>query len=594
VRRPKTQQYFGPRRNGLLVADPAGNPAVTPFPQDAAGTGAGDATLYLNGAGQWTVPAGGGGGGGGAVGNFLISGGQIVWQSAYTFTVTAATYSIGGTVYSSPESSIALDSSDPTNDRIDVIAVDTSGTVVKITGTASAQPSEPDVDPSTQLKLGIVLVTASSSSPGGVTNTSVYAENVGTPTEYGWSVSGSGFNVNSTNNPHAGSKCIEGTTVASNAYAKGVAASSVDPNTAYDRLVIYIRSKATWSSGRVLRVQLRLAGVLKGTPITIASGYWGFDSSITASYQLVSIPVAQFAVPAGTLIDEVRIVDSGGSIGFYIDDVAWQTGGTTETSGNWLTQDAADARYAPLIHAPRHQLGGADPIKLDDLAAPDDNTDLNASTAKHGLLRKLDNNAAHFLDGQGNWSTPGGGGGSGDVVGPASSVDSEVALFDGVTGKLLKRASATGVAKVTSGVLSAGQVNLASEVTGTLPLANLAARTFTVGITLDGSGSVISTGVKGYVRVPVACTITAHHLVADVSGSIVIDIWKDSYANFPPTVADTITASAKPTLSSAQKATDSTLTGWTTSLSAGDFLGFNVDSVATVTRVTLQLTVVTT
>ena len=32
------------------------------------------------------------------------------------------------------------------------------------------------------------------------------------------------------------------------------------------------------------------------------------------------------------------------------------------------------------------------------------------------------------------------------------------------------------------------------------------------------------------------------------SGSIVIDVWKDTYANFPPIVADTITASAKPTL----------------------------------------------
>jgi hypothetical protein len=43
----------------------------------------------------------------------------------------------------------------------------------------------------------------------------------------------------------------------------------------------------------------------------------------------------------------------------------------------------------------------------------------------------------------------------GDVVGPSSSVDSEVALFDGVTGKLLKRATGTGVVKVASGVFAA-------------------------------------------------------------------------------------------------------------------------------------------
>lgn len=47
------------------------------------------------------------------------------------------------------------------------------------------------------------------------------------------------------------------------------------------------------------------------------------------------------------------------------------------------------------------------------------------------------------------------GSGSGDVNGPASSVASEIALFDGTTGKLIKRASTTGIVKATSGVISA-------------------------------------------------------------------------------------------------------------------------------------------
>lgn len=59
--------------------------------------------------------------------------------------------------------------------------------------------------------------------------------------------------------------------------------------------------------------------------------------------------------------------------------------------------------------------------KLDDLAAPDDNTDLNASTSAHGLLKKLDNNSAHFLDGQGNWSTPAGGSGNSTSTGAVGS-----------------------------------------------------------------------------------------------------------------------------------------------------------------------------
>lgn len=41
--------------------------------------------------------------------------------------------------------------------------------------------------------------------------------------------------------------------------------------------------------------------------------------------------------------------------------------------------------------------------KLDDLASPDDNTDLNASVSAHGLLSKLPDDAGKFLDGTGAW-----------------------------------------------------------------------------------------------------------------------------------------------------------------------------------------------
>lgn len=109
--------------------------------------------------------------------------------------------------------------------------------------------------------------------------------------------------------------------------------------------------------------------------------------------------------------------------------------------------------------------------------------------------------------------------------------------------------------------------------------------------TIDGGGSAILTGVKGDIEIPFACTITAVRLFSDVSGSIVIDLWKDTYANFPPTAADTITASAKPTLSSATKSENTTLTGWTTALAAGDVLRVNVDSATTVTRVTVSISI---
>ncbi|MBA7615162.1 hypothetical protein ES703_22439 [subsurface metagenome] len=109
-------------------------------------------------------------------------------------------------------------------------------------------------------------------------------------------------------------------------------------------------------------------------------------------------------------------------------------------------QEAASKAYvdalAPGLHAATHEDGGADEIdvdglaglladdqhildaeaiaaaktvKLDDFATPDDNADLNSSTSRHGLLKKLDNTATNFMNGKGNWSAPAGDIGEGHI-----------------------------------------------------------------------------------------------------------------------------------------------------------------------------------
>lgn len=117
--------------------------------------------------------------------------------------------------------------------------------------------------------------------------------------------------------------------------------------------------------------------------------------------------------------------------------------------------------------------------------------------------------------------------------------------------------------------------------------------------TFDGnvSGSALTTGVKGYMEIPFACTITVGTLLADRVGSIVVDIYKCTYAQFDggsthPVVGDKITDSNPLTISSATKAQDSVLTGWTRTIAAGDILAFNINSVATIQRasVTLKIT----
>jgi hypothetical protein len=115
----------------------------------------------------------------------------------------------------------------------------------------------------------------------------------------------------------------------------------------------------------------------------------------------------------------------------------------------------------------------------------------------------------------------------------------------------------------------------------------------TIVFVIDGGGSAITTGIKGDLQVDFGCTINQVTMLADQSGSVVVDIWKDSYANYPAVDGDSITSSAVPTITTATKSQDATLTGWTTAITAGDHLRFNVDSATTIERLTIALKVTT-
>ncbi len=106
---------------------------------------------------------------------------------------------------------------------------------------------------------------------------------------------------------------------------------------------------------------------------------------------------------------------------------------------------------------------------------------------------------------------------------------------------------------------------------------------------IDGGGEVITTGVKGYLRVPFPCIVDRVTLTADQNGSIQVDIWKSTYAGFPPTDANSIAGGNEPKITAGSKSEDATLTGWSKSLDEGDILAFNVDSVTTITKLTVNL-----
>ena len=108
-------------------------------------------------------------------------------------------------------------------------------------------------------------------------------------------------------------------------------------------------------------------------------------------------------------------------------------------------------------------------------------------------------------------------------------------------------------------------------------------------IVIGMGGSILQAGVQLYVEIPVSMTITGWALVANTSGTLILDVWKDVWANFPPTNADSIVGSEAPALNPGQASKDTDLSSWTTDIVAGDVLAINVDSVATIVQATLTL-----
>lgn len=132
-------------------------------------------------------------------------------------------------------------------------------------------------------------------------------------------------------------------------------------------------------------------------------------------------------------------------------------------------------------------------------------------------------------------------------------------------------------------------VNNSGFITGTSSTGGGGSTTGSIGIVLDGAGTTITTGVKSSIQIPYSGTITGWTILADQVGSIVVDVWKDNYATYPPSSLDSIAGTEKPTLSSSIKNEDNSLSTWTTSVSAGDIITFNVDSASTLTRVNLAI-----
>lgn len=113
----------------------------------------------------------------------------------------------------------------------------------------------------------------------------------------------------------------------------------------------------------------------------------------------------------------------------------------------------------------------------------------------------------------------------------------------------------------------------------------------TIGVTFDGGSSVLAVSKTADLWVPFACTIGEVRMLSKEMGSVRIGVWKTPYTSFPASSAQSITASATPAIVSSNKYADAALSGWTTLINKDDTLRFNIDSIATIKQVVLQLKV---
>lgn len=127
------------------------------------------------------------------------------------------------------------------------------------------------------------------------------------------------------------------------------------------------------------------------------------------------------------------------------------------------------------------------------------------------------------------------------------------------------------------------QQSLASVPSSTSPLSEIA-------FVIDGGGSTISTGVKGDLEIPFNCSVNRATLLANATGIAQVSIWSNSYANFPPTIANNISL-PKMSLSDGMKFQDSSLASWNVSIPAGNILRFNVESLASISILGVYLKV---
>lgn len=156
-----------------------------------------------------------------------------------------------------------------------------------------------------------------------------------------------------------------------------------------------------------------------------------------------------------------------------------------------------------------------------------------------------------------------------------------------VSGQITSIPNSSG--SVTSVATGAGLSGGPITGTGTVAMTSNS-RTRIIGAGFDGGGSALVAGATAvtYFTVPYGCTISSWNVTVD-TGTASFDVWKIASGTAIPTSTNTIVAAAPPTISTGTAANSSTLTGWTTTVTANDIFGVNLSAVSGATKASVTL-----
>jgi len=250
-------------------------------------------------------------------GTQLISG-SITWSgSGLVYDATDLDYYILCSRYFANSTTLTLAVADPTYPRIDKFYADNTGNIGVITGTPSATPQEPAINPLTQIDMGFVYIPAGSTVPAGTTQTVIYNENV----EWSGTSDVPSVNFDYATNPYIGSLSTYIPSAPNDSYISwqyGTTKRFIDVQ--YLKLWVRINEAFVSRPSPFLDVSFYNGSTKVSADSYVEDGVYNFDFNLIGEWQLVSIPL-QGLVVSDSIFDKVNFVIHSAPTSFQLDYV---------------------------------------------------------------------------------------------------------------------------------------------------------------------------------------------------------------------------------------------------------------------------------